>query len=131
VKKATGTEFDIGELQRYLASLPLCPPALLNHVALEWTASGSGGLRLRDRSDPNGAMVELEIAEDGCPLACRADRPRGIGMDTGTCPWIATGSQFREQEGMRVATHLEAAWQLPEGLFTYIRGEVTSFTFLR
>jgi len=74
-------------------------------------------------------MVEFEIAEDGRPLACRADRPRGVGKDTGTSPWIATGSEFREQEGMRVATHIEAAWQLPEGLFTYVRGEVTSFTF--
>lgn len=113
VKKPTGPEFDIGELQRYLASHPLCPPALLNHAALEWTASGPRNLHLRDRTDPTGAAVEFEVAEDGHPLACRADRPRGKGAETG--PWVAIGSEFREQEGMRVATHLEAAWQMPEG----------------
>jgi hypothetical protein len=131
VKKLTGNEFDIGELQRYLASLPLCPPALLNHSTLEWTASGPHALRLRDRSDPNDATVQFEIAEDGCPLACRADRPRGIRKEVGTCRWVAAGSEFRELENMRVATRIEASWELPEGLFTYLRGEVTSFTFLR
>lgn len=65
--------------------------------------------------------------DDRSPVG--ADRPRG--KEAGTSPWIVIVGEFREQEGMRVATNLEAAWQMPEGLFTYIRVEVTSFTFLR
>ena len=41
------------------------------------------------------------------------------------------GSEFREYEGVRVATQLEVAWHLPEGPFTYFRGQLTSFRAVR
>jgi hypothetical protein len=48
-----------------------------------------------------------------------------------TTPWSATGLEFREQDGMRFASYLEAAWLLPEESFTYFRGEVISLTVER
>jgi len=128
VKKTVGPEADKGELQRYLGGVISCPPMLLNNAALEWTAAGPLTLRLRDRQDPTGATVDLDLAEDGCPLACRAERPRIAGKEIIPTPWSGTGSEVREQEGLRLATHVEAAWHLPDGAFTYYRSDVTSIT---
>lgn len=131
LKKITGADVDQGELQRYLASIVFCPPALLKHASLEWNAVGPLTLRLRDRNDPTGATVDLEITADGRPLTCRAVRPRLVGKQSVLTPWWGTYLEFREWEGLRVASRLEVSWQLPEGPFTYFRSELTSLTVTR
>jgi hypothetical protein len=79
VRKVQGPESVRGGLQRYLASIVLCPAIVLNHGSLDWTAVGLFSLRVRDCADPTGATVDVDISEDGRPLACRADRPRMVG----------------------------------------------------
>ena len=131
VKRMTGPEFDRGEIQRYLAALPSCPPAILNHATLEWSAAGPATLRVRDRKDATGSTVEIEIDGEGRPLCSRADRPRLAGKHAVPTPWWGGATEFTEWEGLRVASRLEASWLLPEGPFLYFRAEVTSFTALR
>jgi hypothetical protein len=121
-----GPELDRGELQRYLASIALCPPLLLNNQSLEYAAAGSA-LRVWDREDPAKTTVDIEIGEDGRPVSCRADRPRLVGKIAVPTPWSGVASEFREWEGIRVARRTEAAWLLPEGAFPYFRAEVMSF----
>jgi hypothetical protein len=79
-----GPQADRGELQRYLASLIYCPAILLSHPSLESTA-----LRLRDRQDPPGATIDIEISENGKPVACKAERPRLFGKQSVLTPWMA------------------------------------------
>jgi hypothetical protein len=129
--KMVGPDVDRGELQRYLGYIAYCPPLLLNHPTLEWTAVGPLTLRLRDREDLSGASVDLELDEAGRPVVTRAERPMTVGKKVTIQPWSATGREEREYEGLRVATHLEASWDLPEGSFTYVRIEVTSFVVVR
>ncbi|MGA8866443.1 MAG: DUF6544 family protein [Candidatus Sulfotelmatobacter sp.] len=131
VKKITGPQADRGELQRYLASLVFCPPMLVNHPSLDWAAVGPHTLRLRERDDPTGATVDLEINEQGRPLVCRADRPRISRKEAVLTPWSGTCTEFREWEGLRIPSRLEVAWHLPEEAFTYFRAEITSFAALR
>ena len=131
VRRSTGPEFDKGELQRYLSSILLCPPMLLNDRSLVWSAVGPRTLRIGDRTDPTRATVDLEFDEQGHPIACHAERPRLVGKTTAPTPWSATGADFQELEGLHVPTRLEAAWCLPEGLFTSFRAHVTSFEVLR
>jgi hypothetical protein len=131
IQKVLGPEVDRGELQRYLASIVLCPSIVLNHGSLEWTAVGPLTLRVRDREDPTGATVDVEMSAEGRPLVCRADRPRVVGKQTILTPWSGIGSEFRDWEGLCVASRVEASWHLPDGPFTYYRGEVTSFVLLR
>lgn len=126
LKKMSGADFDKGELQRYLAYAVLCPPILVNHATLDWTAAGSGRLRVRDRTDPTGATVDIEIASDGRPIASHAIRPREKGVET---PWSAIAADFHERDGVRIPSRLAASWHLPEGEFTYITLDVTSFAF--
>jgi len=131
VHKITGPDADKGEIQRYLASVVFCPPMLLNHPTLEWTAIGASTLSLRDREDSTGAEIDLDLSEAGCPLALRAIRPRLEGKQAILTPWLGTCNELREYEGLRVPTHLEVAWDLPAGVFTYFRAEITSFIALR
>lgn len=65
--RLAGPELDRGELQRYLASIAICPPILLNNPSLEYAAAGAGTLRVRDRQGPAEATVDLEIGEEGPP----------------------------------------------------------------
>lgn len=126
LKKASGGDVDQGELQRYLASIVFCPPALLNNASLQGSAVGQLTLRLRDRNDSTGATVDLEISSEGRPIACRALRPRLAGKHSVITPWRGSYFVFREWEGLRVASRLEVSWQLPEGPFLYFRSDLTS-----
>jgi hypothetical protein len=121
-----GPECDKAELQRYLSGVSICPPMLIGNPALIWNAVNERTLRVSDANDGTGAIVEYEITPDGQPIAARADRPRTVGKKMITTPWSATGLEFREQDGMRFASHLEAAWLLPEESSTYFRAEVIS-----
>ena len=131
VRKSVGPDFDRGELQRYLGSVVLCPPMLVNNASLIWSAAGRLTLRVRDRDDSTGATVDLELNEQGHPIACHAERPRMVGKITVPTSWSAAGADFEERQGMRVATRLEASWHLPEGVFSYFRAQVSSFEILR
>ena len=130
VTKITGEDADKGELQRYLASLAFCPGMLLLNPALECSAVAANLVRLRDREDSTGATVDYEVDAEGRPIACRAERPRALGKQCVTTPWIGSSEEFREWEGMRVATRLAAAWQLAQEEFVYFRSEILSFAAL-
>jgi hypothetical protein len=131
LKQITGPDADKSELQRYLASIMFCPPALVNHSTLEWTSVGAVTLRVHDRQDATGAWVDLIFGEDGSPLGCRADRPRMAGRRMLSTPWSAICAELREHDGLRVPHQLEGTWHLLEGPFTYYRSQVTSFVALR
>ena len=104
---------------------------MLNHPSLEWLTLGPRTLRVRDRKDRSGASAEMDLDDTGLPACFRADRPRTVGKKVVATPWSARGWDIREREGLRVWTHLEAAWHLHEGPFTYVRMELTSFTVLK
>ncbi len=126
-----GPDFDRGEIQRYLASIVQCPPILLLHPSLEWSAAGPRTLRVRDLQDPTGATVDHDLGEDGRPLGCRADRPRLVGKRTILTPWSAVCTDPKEWEGLRIPARNEVTWHLPEGPFVCFRSEITSLEVQR
>jgi len=127
LKRFTGPDVDKGEIQRYLGEIVMCPSILLNHASLEFSASGSRTLRVRDRKDPSGATVDFEVSAEGRPVECRAERPRLVGKRAVPTSWSGTCTEFREWEGLRVARRVEVSWHLAEATYTYFRSEVTSF----
>jgi hypothetical protein len=122
LKKLAGPDFDLGELQRYLASFALCPPMLLSHESLVWTVLEPGFLRIRD----GRAAIDLEMDQQGCPVAFHGERPRSAGSRSIVTPWSGRAADFREWDGIRFAGRTEAWWQLPDGPFRYYQSEVTS-----
>jgi Family of unknown function (DUF6544) len=131
LKKLIGPDVDQGELQRYLGYVGYCPPMMLNNPSLEFAAVGERTLKVSDRHDKTGASVEMQLGEDGRPVLIRAVRPMIVGKRVLPTAWSAIGSDPQEWEGMRVWRHMEAAWHLADGPFTYVRIDLTSFTALR
>jgi hypothetical protein len=146
LKKMVGADVDRGELQRYLGYVGYCPAMLLNHPSLEMTAVGRSTLRIRDRgrggqsaddrvadTEVSGAdvFVDYELDESGRPARVRCIRPMAMGNRVLLTPWSGTGSDEGEWDGMRMARHMEAAWNPPEGSFTYIRIDLLSVEVLR
>jgi hypothetical protein len=127
IMNTAGPDVDVGELQRYLSSVAFCPSILLNHSSLEYTPIAPSTLRIRDLKGPSNATIDIEITKEGEPSICRAVRPRLVGKRSELTPWSGRCSEFREWEGLRVATRLEVCWHLPEGPFTYYRSVITSF----
>jgi hypothetical protein len=126
LKKMAGPDFDVGELQRYLASFAFCPPMLLNNRSLVWTPVRPGLVRVQE----GGAAIDLEFDEHGCPVDSRCERPRMVGSQAVLTPWSARAGDFRDCDGIRVGGRTEASWHLPEGPFRYYQSEVTSLMAL-
>ena len=127
-QRVEGPAADKGELQRYLASFLYCPAMLLNNVSLNWSAAGPLTLRVCDRQDPTGSSVDIELTEEGKPLACRADRPRIVGRHAILSPWLGIADEFGEHAGLRVPRRLEVSWLLGDSWFAYYRSVVTDFS---
>lgn len=125
VRRITGPDADLAELQRYLASVVLCPSMLLNNPALRFDAVGPNTLTLADRGNPT-AEVDLDVSKEGQPLGCWAFRPRIMGRRMVRQRWFAISADFQEWEGLRIPFQMEAKWHLPEGDFAYFRSAVKS-----
>ena len=131
VRRSAGPHFDRGELQRYLALVALCPSMIVNNRDLHFSAIGRDILRLEDARDVTGAFIDVELRDDGAPVACRGLRPMEAGRSMKLTPWSATPSEFVEQDGLRVPTKLSAAWHLALGPFTYVSVALDSFSVAR
>jgi len=122
----TGEHVDQGELQRYLSYIPYCPSMIVNNPFLDFAAVGLNTLRIYERADLTQSWVDLEIGDDGRPIAARALRPMTIGKRVIPTEWSAVASDPQLWNGMRICRHLEASWHPPDGQFVYVRIDVLS-----
>lgn len=127
VMRERGPETDEGEAMRYLAEIPWVPHAIAMNDDLEWTevdastvevATGVGEKRVAVRllfdgqGDVVGAFAEHRWRREGKALVAR--------------PWRGVFSDYRVIGTVRLPARGEVAWELPEGPFTYWRGEIVS-----
>jgi hypothetical protein len=126
VVRSSGPETDRGEAMRYLAELPWVPHAIASNPELTWRELGDGSVEVSTRVANTIVSVELSLDEQGLIRSASAMRPRlggGPAIDT---PWVGEFGDYVELSGIRVPEWAEVSWDLPEGRFTYWRGEVTS-----
>ena len=121
--RAVGPETDQGELVRLLAELPWCPAAL-DHPALVWSAVDHWTLRVALEVRATRASLTMKVDDSGRVVSCQSERPRKVGKEFVTTDWVGQFGKYRSMGGMCVPTHGEVAWVLPEGAFTYWRGEI-------
>ena len=75
----------------------------------------------------DAAAVGLELDEAGDVVGARVDdRPRAEGKQVVRCPWVGSFGDYATVDGIRIPTHGEVRWELPEGPFTYWRGTIRS-----
>jgi hypothetical protein len=126
VAHGRGVEVDRGEVQRYLAELAWNPMALLHNPKLSFT-DGEEGAAVRVFSGEEQTHVDLFFDDDG-DLVRTFTRTRSRGED-GPSPWEGHFSQYADFDGVRVPTRGEVSWLLPEGRYTYWRGNITRWSW--
>jgi len=114
-----------GEALRYLAELPWCPHAITSNPDLQWRSLGPHRVEVATRV--GGERVALQLVFDAAGDIVAAEAPaRGYteGRTTTARPWGGVFSAYRTLGGLRVPTRAEVSWELPDGPYTYFRGEI-------
>ncbi len=127
VLRACGPELARGEAMRYLSELPWVPHAMIGNRELEWRALDHETVEVATGVGSARASVRLHVDAAGDVVGASAPaRPRMVGRRTVATPWRGRFGDYALLGGLRVPTSAEAAWELPEGPFTYFRGRLTA-----
>jgi hypothetical protein len=127
LRRESSAETAVGEAQRYLAELPWVPYAMAANRELEWRDLGSRSVEVATSVGAERVAVALDFDASGDIVrASSPARPRQVGKTSVPTPWKGEFGEYRDLGGIRIPTHGEVCWELPEGPFTYWSGTVTS-----
>jgi hypothetical protein len=124
--RSSGPDTDRGEAMRYLAELPWVPHAIKANPELSWRELDDGSVEVSTLVGGRAASVHLSLDEGGLIRAASGIRPRLAGRSAIDTPFVGRFGDYVELGGIRVPGSAEVSWELPEGPFTYWRGELTS-----
>jgi hypothetical protein len=124
--RSTGPETDRAEAMRYLAELPWVPHAMGSNPELSWRELEDGSVEVSTLVGGSAGSVRLTLDHSGLIQGASGLRPRLAGRTSVETPFLGTFGDYVELGGIRVPGSGEMSWDLPEGPFTYWRGEVTS-----
>jgi hypothetical protein len=125
LSRSSGPDSDRAEAMRYLAELPWVPQAMGSNPELSWRDLEDGSVEVSTLIGGRAASVRLSF-DDGLIRSASGIRPRIAGRTAIDTPFTGTFGDYVELGGIRVPGSAEVSWDLPEGPFTYWRGEVTS-----
>jgi hypothetical protein len=115
-----------GELQRYLAELPLTPDAIVRNRRLNWEVLGPERVRVSATVGAVAAQVDLTLGADG--LVASAFTPGRPRLESVEHPWGGRFSSYRLHEGRQIPFSAEAYWSISGQETAYWRGEMLSWT---
>jgi Family of unknown function (DUF6920) len=123
-------EISIGALQRYLAESAWFPTALLPSDRLVWNEldAYSAVAKITDRGIE--ASLEFHFNEAGeIENVFAPGRYRYADGKFLFTPWAGCFKNYRQIHGMRIPMEAEVAWVLPEGRFSYFKGQIKEIEF--
>jgi Family of unknown function (DUF6920) len=124
--RSSGADADRAEAMRYLAELPWVPQAIGSNPELSWRELEDGSVEVSTLVGGRAASVRLTFDDGGLIRSASGIRPWLAGRTSVDTPFLGTFGDYAELGGVRVPRSAEVSWDLPEGPFTYWRGEVTS-----
>jgi hypothetical protein len=124
--RSSGPQVDRGEAMRYLAELPWVPHAIRWNPQLSWRALEDGSAEVSTLVGGRAASIRFSFDEIGLIRGASGIRPRLAGGTAIETPFVGRFGDYVELGGIRVPGSAEVSWELPEGPFTYWRGEVIS-----
>jgi hypothetical protein len=126
---ARGPQFARGEAIRYLVELPLAPQAMALNRELEWRAVDESTVEVATLAGGARVVALLHFGASGDIAAASAEaRPRMVGKQIVDTPFRGVYGDYRQFDGVRLPSTAEVSWLLPEGPFTYFRGQVTEWS---
>lgn len=125
-----GPSIDAGSLQRWLAEAPWYPTALLPGRWVRWEPVDDSTARAVVTDGALRVSVELTVNARGeltrMYTPARLRDVDGVGVPT---PWTATFRGWRPMDGLMIPTAGEVTWLLPDGPFTWWRGQVVDVAY--
>lgn len=117
-----------GELQRYLAELPLAPDAILHNPELGWEVMDASRLRVSAIHRGVHAHVDLTLNADGLVASAFApDRPRLEGGAAIERPWEGRFTDYRAHHGRTLPFAAEVAWSIDGQRLSVWRGAMRTW----
>jgi len=126
VTSSRGPDTDRAEAIRYLAELPWVPHAIAWNPELSWRELDDGSVEVSTLVAGRPVSVRLSFSDEGLISSASGIRPRLAGKAAVETAFVGSFSDYVELGGIRVPGRAEVSWELPEGPFTYWRGEVGS-----
>ncbi len=120
------TELAQGELVRFLAEAPWYPTALLPSQGVQWQAIDEHAAQATLSDGEH--TVSLVFLFDAQNLVCgvrSAARARAVNGTMVATPWQGRFWNYAWRGGMQIPLEGEVAWELPQGLWPYWRGQLT------
>lgn len=121
VGDGTGEEYDIGELVTYLNDGIMIAPSMLLVPEVRWSAVDANSFDVALTDHGRTVTARVLIDDLGAPVDFSTtdrfyapDPRRPVRMR-----WTTPVQGWRDVEGRRLWTRGQAAWQLPEGPFSY------------
>ncbi len=121
-----GPEVDQGELLRWLGESVWFPTNLLPRENLQWSPVDSNRAKLTFTY--KGLSVYYIVTFNNNHEVVKLETQRHM-EDQGLKPWVGQFSDYRNINGIRVPTVIEASWDLEEGLYTYGHFTVKRFEY--
>lgn len=123
-----GPAVTIGAAMRYLAEIPWVPYAMFANDRLHWREVDDITVEVYTDTPSGRAAVNVEFDRAGDVVHVYSDaRPREGDVAR---PWCGFYGDYAAVGGVRVPRTAEVRWELPEGPFTYWRGELTALALI-
>ncbi len=123
-----GPALTIGTAMRYLAEIPWVPYAMLANDRLHWRQVDDITGEVSTDTLFGRAAVSIQFDAGGDVVRAYSDaRPRDGDVAR---PWGGFYGDYAAVGGVRVPRTAEVRWELPEGPFTYWRGEITALALI-
>ena len=123
-------EFAVGELMRYLAETAWYPTALLPGMGVQWSPVDDSAARATLTDRATTVSLLFRFGADSLIESVFAEaRGRTVGKEIVPTPWEGRWSRYDRRDGMMVPLYGDVAWVLPEGRWSYWRGEVKAIRY--
>ena len=130
VVNADDDKIALGSMLRYLGEIIWFPSAALS-PGVSWQAIDETHARATMRDAGLTATAFFTFDEEGRVRHFGAMRYLGAGKDAKLTPWVASCSEWRDFEGIRVPTRGEVGWELSAGTFIYYRWQILDVQYNR
>lgn len=120
-----GHDVDTAQALRYLAELAWVPYAFERNAALEMEMMTGDIVRVS--TVVGGESVAVDLTFDSAGRITEAFAPARPFEEGTAFPWRGKLADHALVDGVFLPRYGEVAWELPEGPFTYWRGEVVGY----
>ncbi|HAJ94652.1 MAG TPA: hypothetical protein DCP02_00315 [Actinobacteria bacterium] len=127
---ATGKEMDISSFIRYFSEAPWFPTSLMPSRFLRWEAVDGISAKAFVINGTNRAELIFGFNSRGEIIKVTThDRYRSVDKEYCKEKWTGYFKDYKEMEGIRIPTRIEAEWNSGDGNFKYIKIDVKKIEF--